>query len=159
MNKKVVFYLIVTLTFQNHHWQKLGRLTLSSSTITVIELARLLLVILSWLPVLDIVLCTHWERSPAPWDPCDPAGPWAPCEPLYPWGPMMPWGPCVPLNPGGPAGPVCPWEPLKPGSPIGPIGPWSFLTLSTCKRDGYNMSWNWSAVNNTSGFTCFQVVR
>ena len=149
------------VSFQNYHLTALSILTLGSSRATVTGAPGLLSSTFDWLPVFELVLCTHWEKFPAPWEPCGPVGPWAPCEPLNPWwpmiprdpcvplnprdpagpigpceplspwGPMIPRGPFVPLNPGGPAGPIFPWEPLKPGSPI---VPWSFLKLSTCKR-------------------------
>ncbi len=108
----------------------LSKLTLGSPRETLTGARRLLLVTGFWLAVSVLVLCSHWEKSPAPWGPCGPVGPCAPCEPLNPWRPMTPWGPCVPLNPRGPAGPIGPWEPLRPG---GPIGPWSLLTFSTCE--------------------------
>ena len=101
---KVFFDLIVTRFILADS----SILTLGSSSVTSIGAARVLLVILSWLPVLDFVLCSHLEKSPAPREPCGPVGPRAPCEPLSPWGPMMPRDPCVPLSPGGPAGPIGP---------------------------------------------------
>ena len=136
MCNKVVYYQLWPVLFRNHHSTALSILTLGSSRLTVTGTPGLLFTTLFWLPVFELVLCTHWEKFPASWVACRPVGPWDPCEPLNPWGPIIPRGPCLPLNPGGPAGPIGPWEPLKPG---GPIGPWSFFALSTYKRDDYNM--------------------
>ena len=101
-------------------------LTFGSPRFTWILEAGLMLVTGSWLPVEEVLIYSHKEKSPAPWGPCGPIGPW---EPLNPWGPIAPWDP---LNPWGPAGPIGPWEPFTLG---GPTGPGSLLTFSTWKEN------------------------
>lgn len=113
--------MIVTIINNNNY----NKLTFGSPRITWILGPGLLLVTGSWLPVSEVLMYWHKEKSPAPWGPCGPIGPW---EPLNPWGPTAPWDP---LNPWGPAGPIGPWEPLTPG---GPIGPGSLLIFSAWKE-------------------------
>ena len=101
---------------------KNNRLTFGSPRFTWILEAGLMLFTGFWLPVEEVLIYSHKEKSPAP---CGPIGP---SEPLNPWGPIAPWDP---LNPWGPAGPIVPWEPFTPG---GPTGPGSLLTFSTWKE-------------------------
>ena len=64
----------------------LNLLTLGSPRITV-GISKLLLVIGACLTVNFLVLCSHWEKIPAPLGPCGPSGP---CEPFIPCEPITP---------------------------------------------------------------------
>ena len=127
------FVYIIMIVISNN---KINRLTFGSSRFTRIPEAGLMLVTGFWLPVEEVLIYSHKEKSPAPWGPCGPIGPW---EPLNPWGPIAPWDP---LNPWGPAGPIVPWEPFTPG---GPTGPWRLLTFSTWKENKCSGHGSWKA--------------
>ena len=75
---------------------KNNRLTFGSSRFTRIPEEGLMLVTGFWLPVEEVLIYSHKEKSPAPWGPCGPIGPW---EPLNPWGPIAPWDPLYPWGP------------------------------------------------------------
>lgn len=103
-----------------------NRLTLGSPRIARILVPGFMLVTGSWLPIAEVLLYSHKEKSPAPCGPCGPIGPW---EPLNPLGPIAPWDP---LNPLSPVGPIGPWEPF---TPVGPTGPGSLLIFSIWKEN------------------------
>ena len=133
IKKKIIMMIMIMIVISNN---KNNRLTFGSSRFTRIPEAGLMFVTGFWLPVEEVLIYSHKEKSPAPWGPCGPIGPW---EPLNPWGPIAPWDP---LNPWGPAGPTVPWEPFTPG---GPTGPWRLLTFSTWKENKCSGHGSWKA--------------